>query len=170
MLTVPYTPIASCRRCAKQSLFELSEYYILNIVWFRFTHPCWSFLFQMAAFNIQEALIWKEKIEHVIDQVCSLKLLTPTPPQSWKKGLPMLFLYFIQHLPFILWKDAFKISVICSIRNHWAPMVINFIPLVTNLGWITEGMVRPLIRKVSKYLLVGCYFQYCYRCFIYNQL
>lgn len=25
--------------------------------------------FQMAAFNIQEALIWKEKIESVIDQV-----------------------------------------------------------------------------------------------------
>lgn len=32
----------------------------------------------MAAFNIQEALIWKEKIESIIDQVvfsCVLKLL-----------------------------------------------------------------------------------------------
>lgn len=28
----------------------------------------------MAAFNIQEALIWKEKIEYVIDQVCYKKL------------------------------------------------------------------------------------------------
>lgn len=28
-------------------------------------------MFQMAAFNIQEALIWKEKIESVIDQVCT---------------------------------------------------------------------------------------------------
>jgi len=28
------------------------------------------FLFQMAAFNIQEALLWKEKIELAIDQVC----------------------------------------------------------------------------------------------------
>jgi hypothetical protein len=27
----------------------------------------------MAAFNIQEALIWKEKIELVIDQVCCLE-------------------------------------------------------------------------------------------------
>jgi hypothetical protein len=26
-------------------------------------------MFQMAAFNIQEALLWKEKIELVIDQV-----------------------------------------------------------------------------------------------------
>jgi len=26
-------------------------------------------MYQMAAFNIQEALIWKEKIEMVIDQV-----------------------------------------------------------------------------------------------------
>lgn len=28
----------------------------------------------MAAFNIQEALIWKEKIEYVIDQVSFIKL------------------------------------------------------------------------------------------------
>lgn len=38
---------------------------------------CWSscavFLFQLAAFNIQEALIWKEKIESVIDQVSILQ-------------------------------------------------------------------------------------------------
>ena len=27
----------------------------------------------MAAFNIQEALIWKEKIESVIDQVCAFR-------------------------------------------------------------------------------------------------
>jgi len=27
----------------------------------------------MAAFNIQEALIWKEKIEYVIDQVCFIR-------------------------------------------------------------------------------------------------
>lgn len=30
---------------------------------------CSMLLFQMAAFNIQEALIWKEKIESVIDKV-----------------------------------------------------------------------------------------------------
>lgn len=31
----------------------------------------------MAAFNIQEALIWKEKIESVIDQVCPILLSHP---------------------------------------------------------------------------------------------
>lgn len=35
---------------------------------------CFIFLlFQMAAFNIQEALTWKEKIEFVIDQVISVR-------------------------------------------------------------------------------------------------
>jgi hypothetical protein len=33
------------------------------------------FLLQMAAFNIQEALVWKERIENVIDQVIVFGLL-----------------------------------------------------------------------------------------------
>lgn len=34
-------------------------------------------MYQMAAFNIQEALIWKEKIEMVIDQVRHVQTLSP---------------------------------------------------------------------------------------------
>jgi hypothetical protein len=33
-------------------------------------------MYQMAAFNIQEALIWKEKIEMVIDQVRRVQTLS----------------------------------------------------------------------------------------------
>lgn len=43
----------------------------MNIAsFFKGTSNCTMLLFQMAAFNIQEALIWKEKIETAIDQVC----------------------------------------------------------------------------------------------------
>lgn len=39
--------------------------YLLMLIFLSFS----LFFYQMAAFNIQEALIWKEKIELVIDQV-----------------------------------------------------------------------------------------------------
>lgn len=39
----------------------------------------------MAAFNIQEALIWKDKIEFVIDQVCFLWLHSLFPLPSLPK-------------------------------------------------------------------------------------
>lgn len=51
------------------------------------------FLLQMAAFNIQEALIWKEKIEYVIDQVCFIELHNPI--MFFKYGLISIFLNFL---------------------------------------------------------------------------
>jgi len=47
----------------------------------------------MAAFNIQEALIWKEKIEYVIDQVCFKRLHNPIMVIDC--GLISMFLNFL---------------------------------------------------------------------------
>lgn len=48
----------------------------------------------MAAFNIQEALMWKEKIEYVIDQVCHIHL--------HHSSMHELYLYYWIWLDFIL--------------------------------------------------------------------
>lgn len=95
----------------------------------------------MAAFNIQEALIWKEKIELVIDQVCfifkqSFWILHVFPPcRDPVNGL-----------------CTFDILSTCSIRNRRLQMVTNMCLLNINLEWITGGMLLLQTMKVSKCL------------------
>lgn len=116
------------------------------------------FVVQMAAFNIQEALVWKEKIEYVIDQVIVFGLLLI--------NMIIFHLPCALHISSYLTRDNFCFLAfhelmgtglivyidVCSIKVHKLQMGTNMFLLNINLEWIMGGLLPHQTMKVSKYM------------------
>lgn len=104
----------------------------------------------MAAFNIQEALIWKEKIESVIDQVCPHLLIFTNMLYPYVIELCLCFLMLENINTFVLVYYYFYKYYHLSSFYSFHSIIFSILIMVWLIFWVSCSALRKFQHQESQ--------------------